>query len=85
MPQTNYDKRMKELGEEARTSRDSGSLSVEEARQMHESGEGVIVDIRDIRELWRDGRIPGSFHAPRGMLEFWIDPDTAPITRRYLR
>jgi len=34
----------------------------------------VIVDIRDIRELKRDGRIPGSFHCPRGVLEFWIDP-----------
>ena len=36
----------------------------------------VIVDIRDIRELERDGRIPGSVHAPRGMLEFWVDPDS---------
>ncbi|MGE0565672.1 MAG: rhodanese-like domain-containing protein [Pseudolabrys sp.] len=34
----------------------------------------VLVDIRDIRELSRDGRIPGAFHCPRGMLEFWIDP-----------
>jgi len=34
----------------------------------------VFVDIRDIRELDRDGRIPGAFHAPRGMLEFWVDP-----------
>ena len=34
----------------------------------------VIVDIRDIREVQREGRIPGSFHAPRGMLEFWVDP-----------
>jgi len=34
----------------------------------------VIVDIRDPRELALEGRIPGSFHAPRGMLEFWIDP-----------
>ena len=36
----------------------------------------VIVDIRDPRELERDGRIPGSFHATRGMLEFWIDPES---------
>ena len=36
----------------------------------------VLVDLRDIRELWRDGRIPGSVHIPRGMLEFWIDPDS---------
>ena len=36
----------------------------------------VIVDIRDIREVQREGRIPGSFHAPRGMLEFWVDPES---------
>jgi rhodanese-related sulfurtransferase len=36
----------------------------------------VFVDIRDIRELDRDGRIPGAFHAPRGMLEFWVDPES---------
>lgn len=36
----------------------------------------LFVDIRDIRELDRDGRIPGAFHAPRGMLEFWVDPES---------
>ena len=36
----------------------------------------VIVDIRDPRELRKEGRIPGSFHAPRGMLEFWVDPES---------
>ena len=36
----------------------------------------VLVDIRDIRELQREGRVPGAFHCPRGMLEFWIDPDS---------
>lgn len=36
----------------------------------------VFVDIRDIRELDRDGRIPNAFHAPRGMLEFWVDPES---------
>lgn len=36
----------------------------------------VIVDIRDIRERQRSGYIPGSFHAPRGMIEFWVDPDS---------
>src|SRR5262249_20523207 len=34
----------------------------------------VFVDLRDIRELDREGRVPGAFHCPRGMLEFWIDP-----------
>ncbi len=36
----------------------------------------VIVDIRDVRERERGGFIPGSFHAPRGMIEFWVDPDS---------
>ena len=36
----------------------------------------VVVDIRDIRERQRSGFIPGSFHAPRGMLEFWVDPES---------
>lgn len=36
----------------------------------------VIVDLRDIRERQRDGFIPGSFHCPRGMTEFWVDPDS---------
>ena len=36
----------------------------------------VIVDIRDIRERQRTGHIPGSVHAPRGMIEFWVDPDS---------
>ncbi|MEZ5714643.1 MAG: rhodanese-like domain-containing protein [Paracoccaceae bacterium] len=50
------------------------SLSTEEAAAKLEAGEILMVDIRDPRELARDGRIPGAFHAPRGMLEFWIDP-----------
>ena len=33
-----------------------------------------LVDIRDVRELWREGGVPGALHAPRGMLEFWVDP-----------
>jgi rhodanese-related sulfurtransferase len=36
----------------------------------------LLVDLRDIRELQRDGRIPGALHAPRGMLEFWVDPES---------
>ncbi|MEM6944478.1 MAG: rhodanese-like domain-containing protein, partial [Pseudomonadota bacterium] len=36
----------------------------------------VFIDIRDIRELWRDGKVPGAYHCPRGMLEFWIDPES---------
>ncbi len=36
----------------------------------------VLVDLRDPRELAREGKVPGAFHCPRGMLEFWIDPDS---------
>ena len=43
---------------------------------MMDNSDVVIVDIRDIRERRRSGFIPGSFHAPRGMIEFWVDPDT---------
>ena len=41
----------------------------------------LLIDLRDIRELKRDGRIPGSVHVPRGMLEFWIDP-TSPYYKK---
>ena len=50
--------------------------TVAEAREHLEDEEGVFVDIRDIRELWREGAIPGAVHAPRGMLEFWVDPQS---------
>ena len=52
------------------------SISVDEAYERQKSGAAVLIDIRDIRELQRDGRIDGAFHAPRGMLEFWADPDS---------
>jgi len=47
-----------------------------DAIALHGQDSVVIVDIRDVRERQRDGFIPGSFHCPRGMLEFWIDPDS---------
>jgi rhodanese-related sulfurtransferase len=52
------------------------SLSTEEAERRAAAGEIMLVDIRDPRELDREGRIPGAFRAPRGMLEFWIDPQS---------
>jgi rhodanese-related sulfurtransferase len=48
--------------------------TVEEAKKLYGRPDVVFVDIRDPRELERDGRIPGAFHCTRGMLEFWIDP-----------
>lgn len=48
--------------------------TVADALPRLDDGEVVFVDIRDVRELWREGGIPGAVHAPRGMLEFWVDP-----------
>jgi rhodanese-related sulfurtransferase len=47
-----------------------------EALRLSGSDEVLLVDIRDVRELQREGKIPGALHAPRGMLEFWIDPES---------
>ena len=52
------------------------TISAEEAIALHGDENAVIVDLRDIRERERDGAIPGAFHAPRGMLEFWVDPES---------
>ena len=50
------------------------NLTAEQASALHGRDDVVFVDIRDIRELQREGKMPGAFHCPRGMLEFWIDP-----------
>jgi len=55
-------------------SRDIVTLSLDEVRAAMDDADTVIVDIRDVRELWREGKIPGAIHSPRGMNEFWIDP-----------
>ncbi len=52
------------------------SISAEEAIALASRDDVLIVDLRDPRERERDGFIPGSFHAPRGMLEFWVDPES---------
>lgn len=52
------------------------TLSLETAQARLGDPDVVFVDIRDVRELEREGLIPGAFHAPRGMLEFWVDPDS---------
>src|SRR5687767_13341979 len=56
--------------------REIETLSVEDAIKLHGRDDVVLVDIRDPRELSRDGRVPGAFHCTRGMLEFWIDPQS---------
>lgn len=50
--------------------------SVEQAMAVLGDEDHVIIDIRDVRELWREGTIPGAKHMPRGMLEFWVDPES---------
>jgi rhodanese-related sulfurtransferase len=52
------------------------TISLEEAKTRHGQSDVVFVDLRDIRELEREGMIPGAFHCPRGMLEFWLDPES---------
>src|SRR5271166_1093516 len=56
--------------------REIESLSANDAIALHGRDDVVFVDLRDIRELQREGRVPGAFHCPRGMLEFWIDPES---------
>ena len=53
------------------------AIDVGEARrlQAQQGEETVFVDLRDPREIEREGKMPGAFHCPRGMLEFWIDPN----------
>jgi rhodanese-related sulfurtransferase len=52
------------------------AVSPEEAATLAGRDDVLLVDIRDIRELQRDGKVPGALHAPRGMLEFWVDPES---------
>ncbi|ORU94701.1 MAG: rhodanese [Cycloclasticus sp. symbiont of Poecilosclerida sp. M] len=52
------------------------TITVDDALSLYQDEQVVVVDIRDIRELYRDGKIPGAYHAPRGMLEFWVDPES---------
>ncbi len=49
---------------------------VDKAIEHIEDDAVVFVDVRDVRELWGDGTIPGALHVPRGMLEFWVDPES---------
>lgn len=52
------------------------TIPAKEAFALVGRDDTVLVDIRDIREIRREGRIPGAFHCTRGMLEFWIDPES---------
>ena len=60
----------------AEAEKKSKGITPEAAKAKLDDPDTVFVDLRDVRELERDGMIPGAFHAPRGMLEFWVDPDS---------
>jgi len=53
------------------------TLSPNEAKILYEKKEITLIDVRDIRELWKEGTIENSKHIPRGMLEFWLDPESS--------
>ena len=53
------------------------TLNSDKVKQLFEKNEITLIDIRDIRELWKEGTIEHSKHIPRGMLEFWLDPDSS--------
>ena len=53
------------------------TISTDEAHKLVENGETNLIDIRDVRELEKEGKVNGATHIPRGMLEFWLDPSSA--------
>ena len=53
------------------------TLTAEEVAKFVKKDEIKLIDVRDIRELWKEGTIKGSAHIPRGMLEFWLDPESS--------
>ena len=53
------------------------TISAKDAKNLSEKGEITLIDIRDIRELWNEGTLKNSIHIPRGMLEFWLDPESS--------
>ncbi len=68
-------KSSKELVEEA--NKEIKVLSPSEVKSSYEKGDVTLIDIRDIRELWKEGTIKNAIHIPRGMLEFWLDPQSS--------
>ena len=53
------------------------TISTDDAHKMYNNNECNLIDIRDIRELQKEGQVEGAKHIPRGMLEFWLDPESA--------
>jgi len=53
------------------------TLDPTQVKSMLDNNECTLIDVRDIRELWKEGTIKGAKHIPRGMLEFWLDPESS--------
>ena len=53
------------------------TLKSDQVKKENDAGEITLIDIRDVRELWKEGTIENSIHIPRGMLEFWLDPESS--------
>jgi rhodanese-related sulfurtransferase len=53
------------------------TLTVSKVKELANKQEITLIDVRDIRELWKEGTIENSKHIPRGMLEFWLDPESS--------
>ena len=53
------------------------TLDPSKVKLMHDNNECTLIDVRDIRELWKEGTVKNSKHIPRGMLEFWLDPESS--------
>ena len=68
-------KSSKELVDEA--NKNIKVMSSEEVKSAYEKGDITLIDVRDIRELWKEGVVKNSIHIPRGMLEFWLDPQSS--------
>ena len=60
----------------AQAKSETNAMTPQQAFDEARTGSALLIDIRDIRELQREGQINGAFHAPRGMLEFWADPQS---------
>ena len=67
-------KSSQKLVEEAKKSIET--ISADKAKELAEKKEITLIDVRDIRELWKEGTVKDSIHIPRGMIEFWLDPSS---------
>ena len=68
-------KSSQKLVEEAKKSIET--ISADKAKELAEKKEITFIDVRDIRELWKEGTVKDSIHIPRGMIEFWLDPSSS--------